>query len=57
MRTVVILAALLLLPGCTFSRSGSQALSFDPFDLWSDTPAVAVANDSEHVDGERWNQR
>ena len=57
MRLMAWAFVLLFLTGCTFSRSGSQSLMFDPFDLGSDSPALTVANDREHVDGERWNQR
>jgi hypothetical protein len=56
----LFLASILLIPmlaGCTFSRSGSQALTFNPFDLWSDEPALSVADSPNYVNGERWNQR
>ncbi|HEX6960244.1 MAG TPA: hypothetical protein VF175_00140, partial [Lacipirellula sp.] len=57
MRYLAIVAAALLLTGCTFSRGGSQALSVDPFKVGSDEPALSVANDGEYVDGMRWNAR
>ncbi len=59
MRRLVLWTAILLpaVAGCTFSRSGSQGLSFNPFKLGSDEPALSAADDYAHVDGERWNQR
>ena len=57
MRILVLLAAPLLLPGCTFSRGASQALAFDPFKLGSDEPALSAANDRDYVDGVRSNAR
>jgi hypothetical protein len=57
MRVLIFALGLVMLTGCTFSRSGSQALTFDPLDLEADRPALTVANDHEHVNGQRWNQR
>lgn len=51
----MLLIAIVLLvacSGCTFYKSGSQALSFNPFDWNSSTPAIAPADGFGYVNGE-----
>jgi len=58
MKKLALLAlAIMLFPGCTFHRGGSQALSFDPFHLGSDRPAVSVTNNREFSNGDPWDLR
>lgn len=52
MKKLVSLALLLIpLAGCAMHHGGSQALSFNPFDIGTKEPAVRVANDHQFVDG------
>ena len=56
---VLLLAIALLIAcsGCTFYKSGSQAISFNPFDWNSRRPAIAPADGFGYVQGEPLDMR
>jgi len=53
-RLALLAIAALMIPGCVFHRSGSQAVHVDPFNIGSEKPVVRVANDHQYLNGEPW---